>query len=129
MHVITVSPNASTELAVATMITAATVLAGAITRIVLSVLAVLVTRKTLEDLPGEPAEAAEIRTHRLAVLRAILAALAPSVRMRRSPAEERVVVVADTHQRTGKTSASASDGIPEAFTPDSVRRVPGRRRG
>jgi hypothetical protein len=75
MHVITVSPDASTELAIAALITAAAVLAGAITRIVLSVLAVSVTRKTLEDPPGEPAEAAKIRAHHLAVLKAILAAL------------------------------------------------------
>jgi hypothetical protein len=77
---------------------------------VLSVLAVLVTRKTLEDLPGEQAQAAEIRTHRLAVLRAILAALAPKpkARMRRSPAEERREVIADTQQRTGNMQSLPS---------------------
>jgi hypothetical protein len=84
MHVITVSPGASTELVIAALITAAAVLAGAITRVVLSVLAVLVTRKTLEDPPGVPAEAAKIRAHRLAVLKAVLAALAPIAWLGRS---------------------------------------------
>ena len=77
MHMITVSSDASTELAIAALITAAAGLAGAITRIVLSLLAVSVTRKALEAPPGGQAEAADVRAHRLAVLTAILVALAP----------------------------------------------------
>lgn len=58
MPVITVFPDASTELSIAALITTATVLAGAIIRIVLSLLAVSVARKALEDPPIGQADAA-----------------------------------------------------------------------
>ncbi|HEV2374503.1 MAG TPA: hypothetical protein VGS19_20370 [Streptosporangiaceae bacterium] len=80
MHTITVFTDASAELAIAALITAAAVLAGAVTRIVLCMLAVSAARKTLENLPCAQADASAIRAHRLAVLKAVLAALAPTTR-------------------------------------------------
>lgn len=77
MHTITVSPAASTGLAIAVLTTATAVLAGAISRIVLSLLAVAAARKVLEDPGAGQADAGAIRAHRLAVLMAILAALSP----------------------------------------------------
>jgi hypothetical protein len=97
MHVISVSLDVSTELAAASLITAATVAAGAITRLVLSALAVSVTRKALEDPPGGQADA--IRAHRLAVLKAILATLSADHRTRYGPSGNRPpssVIAAET---------------------------------
>lgn len=73
MHVISVSPAASTELAIAAL--AVPALIGVIVRIVLCMLAASATRKALEDLAAGQADADAVRAHRLAVLRAILAAL------------------------------------------------------
>lgn len=73
MHTIPVSPAAS--LAIAALAAAGTMLASVIIRIVLCVLAASATRKALEDPVGGQAEADALRAHRLAVLRAILAAL------------------------------------------------------
>jgi predicted anti-sigma-YlaC factor YlaD len=74
MHMIPVSPASSTELAIAAL-TAAPVLAGVIIRIVLCVLAAAATRKALEDPADGKTSSDALRAHRLAVLRAILAAL------------------------------------------------------
>jgi hypothetical protein len=73
MHMIPVSPAAS--LAIAALAAAAAALASVIIRIVLCMLAASATRKALEDLAGGHADADALRAHRLAVLRAILAAL------------------------------------------------------
>jgi hypothetical protein len=77
MHTITNIPVAPAELATAALITAIAVLAGVLIRVVLALLAVSAARKALEDPPGKPADAAAVRAHRLAVLKAILAALPP----------------------------------------------------
>lgn len=73
MHMIPVGPAVS--LAIAALAAAAAALASVITRIVLCMLAVSATRKALEELAGGRADADALRAHRLAVLRAILAAL------------------------------------------------------
>ena len=75
MHVISVFPAASTELAITALAAAAPALASVIVRIVLCALAASATRKALEDLAGGQADVDAILAHRLAVLRAILAAL------------------------------------------------------
>lgn len=75
MHVISVSPAASTEMAIAALAAAASALASVIVRVVLCALAASATRKALEDLAGGQADVDAIRAHRLAVLRVILAAL------------------------------------------------------
>ena len=86
MHtMISVFPACSAELAV-TALAAVSVLAGVIVRFVLCALAASATRKALEDPVGGQADAPAIRAHRLAVLRAILAAL--SVRGNAEPRED-----------------------------------------
>ena len=73
MHMIPVAPAAS--LAIGAVAAAVAALASMVTRIVLCMLAASATRKALEDLASEQADADALRAHRLAVLRAILAAL------------------------------------------------------
>jgi hypothetical protein len=73
MHMIPVSPPA--PLAIASLAAAGAALASVIIRISLCMLAASATRKALEDLAGGQADADALRAHRLAVLRAVLAAL------------------------------------------------------
>jgi hypothetical protein len=73
MCIIPVSHAASLTITAVAAVTA--VLASAIVRIMLCVLAAAATRKALEDLDSGQADADAVRAHRIAVLRAVLAAL------------------------------------------------------
>jgi ABC-type sulfate transport system permease subunit len=77
MDVLSVSQGSSTELVVTALAAAASVLVSMIIRIVLCALAASATRKALQDFDSEQVDADALRAHRLAVLRAILAALSP----------------------------------------------------
>jgi hypothetical protein len=73
MHMIPVSLAA--PLAIASLAAAGAALTAVIIRITLCMLAASATHKALEDLADGQADADALRAHRLAVLRAVLAAL------------------------------------------------------
>ena len=107
MYIIPVSPTASLTIIAVAAVTA--VLASATVRTMLCILAAAATRKALEDLDDGQADADALRAHRLAVLRAVLAALSVCGRAETGEDGAQLVLPAQDSPRSPESVQNTSE--------------------